>query len=122
MFAPTDQEALSRLEMVFQRLRLYHLKLSPKKCHFMCDSVKFLGHVISGHGVSVDFTKVDVTSKMSKLQLMEEDGCTPSARRIESFLGMIFYYQHFIPNCSLIAKPLFALTAGQKRRGKEKVS
>ncbi len=31
---------------------------------------------------------------------------------------MIFYYQHFIPNCSAIAKPLFALTAGQKRRGK----
>uniref|UniRef100_A0A8C1HXU3 Gypsy retrotransposon integrase-like protein 1 n=1 Tax=Cyprinus carpio carpio TaxID=630221 RepID=A0A8C1HXU3_CYPCA len=121
VFAPTEQEALSRLEMVFQRLRLYHLKLSPKKCHFMCDSVKFLGHVISGHGVSVDFTKVDVISKMSKLQLMEEDGCTPSARRIKSFLGMIFYYQHFIPNCSSIAKPLFALTAGQKRRGKEKV-
>ena len=31
---------------------------------------------------------------------------------------MILYYQNFIPNCSSIAKPLFALTAGQKRRGK----
>lgn len=31
---------------------------------------------------------------------------------------MIFYYQHFILNCSSIAKPLFALTVGQKRRGK----
>ena len=50
--------------------------------------------------------------------LMEDDGCTPSVRRVKSFLGMIFYYQHFIPNCSSIAKPLFALTAGQKRRGR----
>ncbi|KAK0145362.1 Retrovirus-related Pol polyprotein from transposon 412 [Merluccius polli] len=31
---------------------------------------------------------------------------------------MVFYYQHFIPNLSSNAKPLFALTAGQKRRGK----
>ena len=31
---------------------------------------------------------------------------------------MVFYYQHFIPNLSSTAKPLFALTAGQKRRGK----
>lgn len=31
---------------------------------------------------------------------------------------MVFYYQHFIPHCSSLAKPLFALTAGQKRRGR----
>lgn len=50
LFVPTEQEALSRLEMVFQRLRLHHLKLSPKKCNFLRDSVKFMGHIISGHG------------------------------------------------------------------------
>lgn len=118
VFASTEEEALNRLEIVFHRLRMHRLKLSPKKCQFLRDSVKFLGHIISGSGISVDSAKVDVISKMSKSQLMEEDGCTPSPKRIKSFLGMIFYYQHFIPNCSAIAKPLFALTAGQKRRGK----
>lgn len=49
---------------------------------------------------------------------MMEDGCTPSQKRVRSFLGMVMYYQHFIPGCSSIAKPLFALTAGQKRRGR----
>ncbi|KAF7657316.1 hypothetical protein LDENG_00028730 [Lucifuga dentata] len=29
---------------------------------------------------------------------------------------MVFYYQHFIHNCSSLAKPLFALTAGSYRR------
>lgn len=82
--------------------------------------MKSLGHVINGDVVAVDPTKVAVISKMIKSDLMEEDGCTPSVRRIKSFLGMIFYYQHFIPNCSAIAKPLFALTAGLKRRGKVK--
>lgn len=36
---------------------------------------------------------------------------------MKSFLGMVLYYQDFIPNCSSIVKPLFALTAGQKRWG-----
>lgn len=66
--------------------------------------------------------KIEVISKMSKADLMEDDGCTPSVKRIKSFLGMVFYYQHFIPNCSTIAKSLFALTAGQKKRGKVRTS
>ena len=122
VFASTEEEALRRLEVVFQRLRENNLKLSPKKCHLMRSSVKFLGHIIDGSGVAVDPAKVDVISSMSRSDLMEDDGCTPSVRRIKSFLGMVFFYQHFIPNCSSIAKPLFALTAGQKRRGRKKVN
>lgn len=70
----------------------------------------------------MDPAKVEVIYTMTKSDLMEDDGCTPSVRRIKSFLGMVFFYQHFIPNCSSIAKPLFALTAGKKRRGKKKVN
>lgn len=84
--------------------------------------MKFLGHIIDSSGVAVDPTKVEIITKMSKTDLMEDDGCTPSVKRIKSFLGMVFYYQHFIPSCSAIAKPLFALTAGQKKRGKTKVN
>ncbi|KAI4812430.1 hypothetical protein KUCAC02_023818 [Chaenocephalus aceratus] len=122
VFAATEEEALERLEVVFQRLRLHNLKLSPKKCHLMRSSVKFLGHIIDGNGVAMDPAKIEVISKMSKLDLMEDDGCTPSVKRIKSFLGMVFYYQHFISNCSAMAKPLFALTAGQKRRGRVKLN
>ncbi|KAI3375462.1 hypothetical protein L3Q82_003792 [Scortum barcoo] len=86
VFAATQEEALKRLEVVFQRLRLHNLKLSPKKCHLMRSSVRFLGHVIDGNGVAVDPAKVEVITKMSKTDLMEEDGCTPSAKRIKSFL------------------------------------
>ncbi len=68
----------------------------------------------------MDPAKVKVISKMSKADLMEDDGCTPSVRRIKFFLGMVFYYQHFLPHCSSIAKPLFALTVRQKKRGKGK--
>lgn len=80
--------------------------------------VIFLCHVINGDGVSVYPSKMEVITNMTIKDLMEVDGCTHSVRRIKSSLGMVFYYQHFIPNGSAIAKPLFALTYGQKRRGK----
>uniref|UniRef100_A0AAV2MMH4 ribonuclease H n=1 Tax=Knipowitschia caucasica TaxID=637954 RepID=A0AAV2MMH4_KNICA len=118
VFAPSESESLSRLRTVFHRLRDNNLKLAPKKCHFLKEKVGFLGHVIDGSGVSVDPSKVEVITSMTVGDLMEADGSTPSVRRIKSFLGMVFYYQHFIPNCSAIAKPLFALTAGQRRKGK----
>ena len=118
VFAPTEEEALSRLKSVFQRLRENNLKLAPKKCHLLQKQVRFLGHIIDGGGVSVDPAKVEVINSMQVQDLMDADGCTPSVRRLRSFLGMVFYYQHFIPNLSSTAKPLFALTAGQKRRGK----
>lgn len=118
VFGPDEKTALDRLEMVFGRLRTHNLKLAPKKCHLMRKSVKFLGHMIDHTGVSTDPSKVESISKMSSLDLMELDGTTPSQKKIRSFLGMVNYYQHFIPNYSAVAKPLFSLLKGPKARAK----
>ena len=66
VFASTEEEALERLETVLQRLRVHNLKLSPKKCHLMRSSVKFLGHIIDANGVAVDPAKIDVISKCQR--------------------------------------------------------
>lgn len=104
--------------MVFSRLRTHNLKLAPKKCNFLRKSVRFLGHVIDESGVSTDPSKVESISKMTSLDLMETDGVTPSQKRIRSFLGMVNYYQHFVPNYSTMAKPLFDLLKGQIKKTK----
>ncbi len=122
VFAKSEDESLARLEMVFQRLKEHNLKLSPSKCQFLRRSVKFLGHVISQSGISRDPDKVEAIVKVTEADLMELDGVTPSPSKIRSFLGMVVYYQHFIENCSVLAKPLFALTGGQKRPRKSKSS
>jgi len=88
VFAPSEEEALKRLEIVFYRLRTSNLKLAPKKCHFLRKSLKFLGHVIDGTGVSVDEEKVKVISAFQKEDLMKENKITPSQKKIRSFLGM----------------------------------
>ena len=116
VFAPDERVALERLEMVFNRLRAHNLKLAPKKCYFLRKSVKFLGHIVDEHGVSTDPGKVESISSMTVNDLMEADGVTPSEKRTRSFLGMLNFYQHFIPGYSALAKPLFSLLAGQKQK------
>lgn len=118
VFAPDEETALLRLEMVFNRLRSHNLKLAPKKCFFLRRSVRFLGHIVDENGVSTDPSKVENITKMTSTDLMEPDGVTPSQKRIRSFLGMINYYQHFVPRYSAIAKPLYNLLKGEKRKGK----
>lgn len=117
VYAPNEEVAIERLELVFSRLSAHGLKLAPKKCHFLQRSVKFLGHVIDGTGVATDPGKVSAISAISVSDLMMPDGVTPSTKKIKSFLGMVLYYQNFIQNCSSIAKPLFTLTAAP--RGKK---
>lgn len=62
VFARSEQEALKCLEVVFAWLRARNLKLAPKKCHFLRSSIKFLGHVISGSGVFVDYIYICIYS------------------------------------------------------------
>ena len=47
VFLRTFHEHLERLEHVFQRFREANIKLKPSKCHFGCEKVTFLGHVVS---------------------------------------------------------------------------
>ena len=130
VFAPNEQLALERLEMVFSRLKNHQLKLAPKKLNFLKSSVKFLGHVICEDGVRTDSDKVKVIGDVGEIELMESDGVTPSWKKIRSFLGMVFYYQHFIADCSAKAKPLFRLISGRQvqpqvkngRKAKKKLS
>lgn len=71
---PSEEEAVKRLEMVFERLHMHNLKLPPKKCHLL--SVHFLGHVIDNSGVSTDPAKVEAITKVSKPDLMFPGGRT----------------------------------------------
>ena len=55
-------EHLANLDAVFARLRTNNLKLKLSKCTFMRSSVKFLGHIISEHGLQTDPDKVEAVT------------------------------------------------------------
>ena len=59
IFAPTIDDMLDQIELVFNRLKQFNLKIKPKKCQFFNASVLFLGHILSAKGISVNPEKVE---------------------------------------------------------------
>ena len=58
IFAPTINDMLDWIELVFNRLKQYNLKIKPKKCQFFDTSVLFLGHILSAQGISANQKKL----------------------------------------------------------------
>ena len=70
-------------------------------CEFWLLEVKFLGHVISGQGISMDPSKVETVLQWKRLKNVAE---------IHSFLGLAAYYHRFVQDFFSIATPLTQLT------------
>ena len=58
IFTLSIEEMLDCIDLMFSRLKEFHLKIKPKKCHFFDTSVLFLGHVLSSKGISAHPKKV----------------------------------------------------------------
>ena len=70
------------------------------KCEFWLTEVKFLGHVVSAFGVSVDPEKVKAVMSWERPKSVFE---------IRSFLGLVGYYRRFIEDFSQLAAPMTKL-------------
>ncbi len=112
VFSDTLEEHETRLMKVLTRLRDYGLKLSPEKCHFFRNSVKYLGHIVDAQGVHTDLDKISALKTWPRPSTFKELKC---------FLGFAGYYRRFVEGYARMAKPLNRLTANYhppKKRGK----
>ena len=101
VYSRTFSDHLDHLRLVFDRFREAGLKLKPKKCHFGQKSVKFLGHVISKHGVQPD---------PDKIKAIKEYPVPRKVKDVRAFLGLANYYRKFVKDFAKIAGPLHDLT------------
>ena len=101
------EEHLEHFRVVFQKLADHDLVVSPAKCQFGQREIRFLGHVVSKHGVKPLPEKVNAIN-----QFPEPD----TAEAMLRFLGMAYFYNRFIPKAAGIMKPLYEAAA--KARGK----
>jgi hypothetical protein len=101
IYSKSEEEHSEHLRIVLQVLKEKKLYAKLSKCEFWLNEVSFLGHIISGSGIAVDPSKVDVVLQWE----------TPkSVTEVRRFLGLAGYYRRFIEGFSKLALPLTPLT------------
>ena len=79
------------------------LKLGPSKCQFLRKDTRYLGHIISEKGISVD---------PDKIASVKPWPVPTSVNQVQSFVGFMSLYRRFIKDFAKIAKPLHQLAQG----------
>ena len=92
---------LEHLRQLFIRLREADLKLKEVKCNFLKKHIQYLGHIVSGKGI---------TPMPEKLACIKDMSPPKTPKEIKQFLGLIGYYRKFMPRFSDLARPLNMLT------------
>ena len=105
---------LDHIELVFNRLKQFNLKIRPKKCQFFDTSVLFLGHILSAKGISANPGKVEKVRTWPVPKNIKD---------VQSFLGLASYYRQFIDKFAEKARCLHKLvgpTSNKHRKARAK--
>jgi len=82
-----------------------NLRLKLSKCVFGARSVPFLGHVVSGDGLSTDAQNLDAVRSWP---------VPKSVKHVQSFLVLANFCRQFVPGYSHVAKSLTDLTSDKQ--------
>ena len=96
----TLEEHDARVIAVCEKLLQARVAISPDKCRWRRDNIKYLGHVIDAKGIHPDPDKIEAIKLIRAPQ---------SVKLLRSFLGMVNYYARFIPHSAQTLGPLYAL-------------
>jgi len=97
IYSRTLEEHLALLQQVFEILEHHQLFFKKSKCSFAQQSLEYLGHVISAHGVATDPVKTQAIVSWPP---------PTNIKQLRSFLGLSGYYRKFIRNYGSISRPL----------------
>ena len=92
---------------LFRRLADHDLVVSPVKCQFGKTQIEFLGHTVTKDGIK------PLPEKVAALNAYPAPSTTDEMRR---FLGMINFYNRFIPKAAQIMKPLYKAAAAKSKK------
>jgi hypothetical protein len=96
IFSATFEEHLQHLRYIFEKLKEAGLRLGKDKCEFCKLELAFLGHIVSGQGISPD---------PSKIEKIKNFPIPKNTTELRGFLGLASYYRKFIQEFSIKAAP-----------------
>jgi len=101
IYSNSKKEHTQHVRQVLERLRAAGLQVDIEKCEFSVTEIKYLGLIITTHGIKMDPEKVNAVM----------DWAAPrGVKDVQSFLGFANFYRRFIKEFSKLAGPLTALT------------
>ena len=92
--------------LLFQRLQDFGMVIYVSKCQFGRDSIDFLSHCINSSG---SFPLPD------KVQAISEFNQPVTIKGLQEFVGMVNFYQRFIPAAAQLMSPLFDALEGKPK-------
>ena len=110
VFSKTQEEHLTRLRAVFEKLKRAELKLKPSKCEFFKQELTYLGHVVSKNVIQTDSKKAEAICKWP---------VPTNVTEVRIFLGFTNYYCRFTKKYTQVAKPLYKLISGENASKKQ---
>lgn len=93
-------EHLAGLTMMFQKIKMSGMTLKLSKCEFLRQEIKFLGHVITPSGMSMN---------PSKLCAIHEFPVPRNKKELQSFIGFCNFYRKFADHHASKISPLIEL-------------
>ena len=97
IFGKDEAQHDERLFAALERIQKAGVTLNAGKCEFWCDKLKFLGHVISKHGISSDPVKTAAIKEMEAPTNITE---------LHRFMGIVNQLGKFSPRISELSSPL----------------
>lgn len=91
---------IHHLETIFRTLQQGEFYLKHSKCLFAQESIEYMGHIVSGKGV---------TPEPSKIQVMVRWPSPTTAKELHAFLRLTGFYRKFIKSYAFFAAPLTKL-------------
>ena len=101
-----DQDHLKTLETVFERLKCFGLRVNNDKCEFFKSRISFCGHEIDASGLHKTNDKIQSVVSAPRPQ---------NQNQLRSLIGLIRYYDRFLPNIASILNPLNKLLGNNVR-------
>ena len=95
-----DVEHLETLDTVLTKLEQAGLRLKRAKCTFLAEEVVYLGH---------RFTSEGIKPVEEKVKALMEARAPNDVTELKSYLGLLNYYNRFLPNLSTVLTPLHRL-------------